>query len=468
MIPVVAPEEMAAIDAAAPEPVDVLIGRAGAATARAALRLLGGVYGRRVVVVAGKGNNGNDGRDAATRLVRRGVRVSVIPAAEAPPELPPADLVIDAAYGTGFRGEYQAPRPIARVRRRSSGSEIPAAPVLAVDIPSGVDGLTGQASGSPLAATATVTFAAYKPGLLLQPGRGLAGDIELADIGLDVSSARAGVVERGDVVGWLPRRSATAHKWNAALLVVAGSPGMTGAAHLVAATAQRAGAGMVRCLVPGSPQASMPIEAVGVLQPDEGRWIDAVTRELEAGRIHALVIGPGMGTSEEALGAIRHIVSSSARDTPLVVDGDGLTALGTAAAEPLGGRAVPAVLTPHDGEYSRLFGTRPGGDRCQAARDLAGRTQAIVLLKGPTTVVGHPDGRVRLVTTGDQRLATAGTGDVLAGIIGALLAQGVDPFDAAAAGAWLHGEAARQGPPAGLVASDLLTTLPAVVALRTI
>lgn len=469
MIPVVTPEEMAAIDAAAPEPVEVLIGRAGAATARAALRLLGGVYGRRVVVVAGKGNNGNDGRDAAVRLARRGLRVDVILAAEALSELPPADLVVDAAYGTGFRGEYQAPRPTANLRQQGPRTREPGPPVLAVDIPSGVDGLTGQASGSPLAATATVTFAAYKPGLLFHPGRELAGEVHLADIGLDVSSSTIGVVEPADVAGWLPQRPATAHKWNAALLVVAGSPGMTGAAHLVAAAAQRAGAGMVRHLATGSGSSqtsSMPIEIVGAPQTDP--WTEALTSELEGGRIHALAIGPGLGTSEKTLEAVRQAVSGGpARGVPLLVDGDGLTALGAAAAELLSGRSSPAVLTPHDGEYSRLMGARPASDRCQAARDLASRTQAVVLLKGPTTVVAHPDGRVRVVTSGDQRLATAGTGDVLAGTIGALLAQDVDPFDAAAAGAWLHGAAASRGPAVGLVASDLLATLPAVIASRT-
>ena len=191
MIPVVTPEEMGAIDAAAPEPVDVLIGRAGAAVAQAAIDLLGGTYGRRVVIVAGKGNNGNDGRDAAARLERRGVRVQVIPADLAPAALPPADLVIDAAYGTGFRGTYEAPDP---------GD----APVLAVDVPSGVDGLTGVASGRPLRAVRTVTFAALKPGLLFHDGLVLAGDVHTADIGLDVSSATVHQIEASDVAAWLP------------------------------------------------------------------------------------------------------------------------------------------------------------------------------------------------------------------------------------------------------------------------
>ncbi|HEX6570081.1 MAG TPA: NAD(P)H-hydrate epimerase, partial [Acidimicrobiales bacterium] len=238
MRPVLTPEEMGAVDAAAPEPVEVLIGRAGAAVARQALDMLGGAYGRRVVVVAGKGNNGNDGRDAARRLRRRGVRVRVVDAAPTPERLPAADLVIDAAYGTGFRGDYAPPDPAG-------------APVLAVDIPSGVDGLTGQVPSAAVRADRTVSFAALKPGLLFHPGRTLAGEVVVADIGLGVSGARITVVEAADVGAWLPPRPADSHKWRSAVVVAAGSPGMTGAAHLAARAAQRAGAGMVRVASPG-------------------------------------------------------------------------------------------------------------------------------------------------------------------------------------------------------------------------
>jgi len=187
VIPVVTPAEMRAIDEAAPEPVDVLIERAGEATFRAALDLLGGTYGRHVVLVAGKGNNGADGRSAARRLRRRGVRVVVLDATALPADLPDADLLIDAAYGTGFRGDWTPP------------PAPPGAAVLAVDIPSGVDGLTGQAHGAPWRADVTVTFAALEPGLLLRDGPDLAGDVRLADIGLDTTSARIHVVEPADV-----------------------------------------------------------------------------------------------------------------------------------------------------------------------------------------------------------------------------------------------------------------------------
>lgn len=447
MRPVLTPEEMGAVDAAAPEPVEVLIGRAGAAVAREALAMLGGAYGRRVVVVAGKGNNGNDGRDAARRLRRRGVRVQVVEAADAPERLPAGDLVIDAAYGTGFRGEYDPPDPAG-------------APVLAVDIPSGVDGLTGRVAGRAVRADRTVTFAALKPGLLFHPGRALAGEVVVADIGLDVSGARLGLVEAADVAAWFPARPADSHKWRAAVVLAAGSPGMTGAAHLAARAALRAGAGMVRVAIPGlDHDPGLPTEAVGIPVPPAG-WDTQVLEQLD--RAGALVLGPGLGRAAPTEAAVHQVARSAA--VPTVIDGDGLTALGEQARERLAPRRAPAVLTPHDGEFARLAGHAPGDDRVAAARALAATTTAVVLLKGPTTVVAHPGGRACLSTTGDARLATAGTGDVLSGVVGALLAQGVEPLAAAAAGAWLHGRAALAGPARGLVASDLVDALPVVLA----
>lgn len=442
MIPVLTPAEMAAVDAAAPAPVEELIERAGTAVAAAALRMLGGGYGRRVVVLAGKGNNGADGRSAATRLRRRGVRVEVLDARAAPPALPPADLVIDAAYGTGFRGEYVAP-------------ETAGAPVLAVDIPSGIDGMTGAPSERVLAADATVTFAALKPGLLFEPGRSCAGVVALADIGLDVSGGSAHVVEASDVAEWLPARPAEAHKWGSAVMVVAGSPLMTGAAHLAAAAAQRAGAGMVRLATPGvSHDPGRPTEAVGMRLPETG-WAESLSKE--AHRFRGAVVGPGMGTDLATQGGIRMLLGSL--PVPTVVDGDGLTALGRELTV-VRDRVAATVLTPHDGEFERVTGAPPEDDRIAATRSLAHAAGSVVLLKGPTTVVAEPGGRVLIVMTGDARLATAGTGDVLAGVIAALLANGVPAFHAAAAGAWLHGRAACFGLPVGLVARDLLDLLP--------
>lgn len=446
VIPVLTPAEMAAVDAAAPEPVEELVERAGAAVAREALRMLGGGYGRRVVVLAGKGNNGADGRSAARRLARRGVRVEVVDALDAPARLPDADLVVDAAFGTGFRGKWDAPK-------------VGGTPVLAVDIPSGVSGLTGEAAGRVLSADRTVTFAALKPGLVLEPGRSLAGPLAVADIGLDVSAATAHVVERADVAATLPERTPDAHKWASPVMVVAGSPGMTGAAHLAAAAAQRAGAGMVRLATPGLvDDPNRPTEAVGLRLPDDG-WAEAVSRELH--RFRALVVGPGLGTSMATQGGVRLLLGSA--PVAAVVDGDALTAIGRDLAV-VRDRVAATVLTPHDGEYARLTGSPPGPDRLGAARALAAEAGVVVLLKGPTTVVADPVGTVRIVTSGDERLATAGTGDVLAGCIAALLARGVPSLDAAAAGAWLHGRAGAHGPRHGLVASDLLDLLPLALA----
>jgi hydroxyethylthiazole kinase-like uncharacterized protein yjeF len=446
MLPVLTPDEMGAVDAAAPEPVEVLIERAGFAVAREALRMLGGGYGRRVVVLAGKGNNGADGRAAAARLRRRGANVVVVDALDAPARITACDLVIDAAYGTGFRGDYHAP-------------EVGASRVLAVDIPSGVDGCTGEAAGHVLQAERTVTFAAVKPGLVLGAGRDLAGEVVVADIGLPATS-QVGVVEVADVASWLPGRATEDHKWRSAVLVVAGSPGMTGAAHLAARAAQRAGAGMVRVGSPGVvDDLRRPVEAVGLELPRTG-W-DTKVVEL-VGRFGSLVVGPGLGRDGATLAAVRALLGAA--DLPTVLDADGLIALRGALAPAARRRPADTVLTPHDGEYEQLMGERPGPDRIAAARRLAAMSGSVALLKGSTTVVAHPDGRVRISTTGAPRLATAGTGDVLSGVIGALLARGMPPLEAAAGGAWLHGRAAHLGAAEGLVAGDLPDLLPAVLA----
>ncbi len=437
MIPVVTPEEMRSIDQDSPETTEVLVQRAGMAVARHALHMLGGGYGRRVVVVAGKGNNGADGRAAAGRLRRGGVRVRLFQAAGTPERLPPSDLVIDAAFGTGFRGEYRAPDPAG-------------APVLAVDIPSGVDGLTGAAGESAVRATSTVTFAALKPGLLLGRGPERTGPVELVDIGLDVSRARIHLVQDEDVGAFLPRRSRESHKWRSAVFVAAGSPGMMGAPVLVARAALRAGAGYLKLGVPGAALEQMPSgsEVVGSALPSEG-WATEVLRDSE--RCKAVVLGPGLGRGEGTLAEVRRLLAES--PAPVVVDGDALAAVD-------GRLGAEAVLTPHDGEYERLTGSPPGPDRLDAARSLAARVGAVVLLKGPTTVVANPEGEVLISVTGDARLATAGTGDVLSGVIAAFLAQGMDPMRAAGLAAHVHGSAARLGPARGMVAGDVVELLP--------
>jgi NAD(P)H-hydrate epimerase len=289
-----------------------------------------------------------------------------------------------------------------------------------------------------LAADRTVTFAAWKPGLLFPPGRDLAGRVEVADIGLAVGGAAAQLLERSDVVERWPTRGAAAHKWHAALRVVAGSRTMPGAAALVAAGAVQ-----------------QPLPAIG--------WADEALRSFD--RFHAAVIGPGLGRADEMAASARHTVVHA--PVPLVVDGDGLFALAwnaDGAATLLRRRSAPTVLTPHDGEYQLLTGARPVADRIVAARRLAFDTGCVVLLKGPTTVVADPSGQAIVVTAGDERLATAGSGDVLAGIVGALLARQVPAFDAAAMGAWVHGTAARRCAGEGFIASDLPAALPGLLA----
>jgi hydroxyethylthiazole kinase-like uncharacterized protein yjeF len=448
VIPIVTPDEMRAIDLAAPEGLKVLVERAGREVARVALSMLGGSYGRRVAIICGKGNNGADGRIAAAVLEARGIRVEIFTPDVVWPGDRSFDLVIDAAFGTGFRDSYDAPRVPRGI------------PVLAVDIPSGVDGLTGVANGSPLEATSTVTFGALKPGLLLADGKRLSGDLFVSVLGLDVSRANAWLVEAADVVRWVPHRDQAAHKWKASVWVAAGSPGMQGAARLVAAAAQRAGAGMVRLGSPGcAPDPFAPTEVITRALPAEG-WAADVLADLK--RFQAMIVGPGLGRLNAAVGGVRQLVNAAR--LPIVIDADGLLAVSVGdggAAELLKSRVHPTVLTPHDAEFSMLFGEMPGADRMTSCRYLAARTGSIVLLKGPTTIIAAPDGRHYVVTEGDERLATAGTGDVLAGIIGGLLARGVPAFEAAAAAAFLNGRAAKLGHPDGLVASDLIDLLPA-------
>lgn len=435
--------EMAAVDASAPEPVEELIERAGSAVAWAALRMLGGAYGKRVVVIAGKGNNGADGRAAARRLSERGVRVQVFDAAHAPARLPRADLVIDAAYGTGFRGEYVAPDPVG-------------APVLAIDVPSGVNGDTGVACKGAVVATRTVTMGALKPGLLLADGPDHAGEVVVESIGLDTTSERVHVVEAADVRVWVPRRARDSHKWRGAVCVIGGSPGLYGAAGLAAGSAQRAGSGMVRLAIPGGTPSGppKPISSLGADLPLR-HWARAAIDATE--RCSAAIIGPGLGRSHDALDNAAQVVAET--NIPLVVDADALD-LSVIRREVIKAREAPVVITPHDAEFERLSGRYPGPDRIGDVCALARSTGCVVLLKGPTTIVADPNGRVLLSMSGDQRLATGGTGDVLSGILATFCARDVPVFEAAAAAAYVHGVAGRFGPSDGLVAEDLVRLLP--------
>jgi NAD(P)H-hydrate epimerase len=458
--PVLTIEEMRAADAAALREVTetTLVERAGTAVAVAALRLLGGAYGRRVVIIAGRGNNGADGRVAARVLSRRGARVTVVAAGDTDP-VPPCDLLIDAAYGTGFRGRYDAP-------------DLPEdVPVLAVDIPSGVSGDTGKSSGRPFRAVRTVTFAALKPGLLQGDGAELAGEVEVADIGVPFDRPDIGVVQDADILRLLPARPHQAHKWQTAVAIVAGSPGMEGASALCARGASHAGAGMVRLAVPGADVGKgtrpgpWPVEAVRFALSESG-WATEVLEVLE--RCGALVVGPGLGRDDVVRSEIRRLIGRS--PVPVVADADALAALDDAegARKVIGETNQPVVLTPHDGEYRMLTGQDPGDDRLAAARHLADRAGAVVLLKGSPTVVVQPSANptgsahpadprpTALVSmSGSSRLATAGTGDVLSGVIGAFMARGLRALPAAALAAHVHGRAAGLGPAEGLVAGDL-------------
>ncbi len=376
-------------------------------------------------------------------LARRGARVTVIAAADAPAALARCDLVIDAAYGTGFRGSYDAP------------AVPPGVPVLSVDIASGVDADTGAAPGAPFRATDTVTFAAYKPGLLQGAGVGCSGAVQVVDIGVALPPSRAALIEDADVAAHVPPRPRQSHKWSTALGIASGSVGMEGSAILCTRGAMAAGAGMIRLGNPGNPSAAWPTEAVRV-RLDGPRWAEDFLSATE--KCRAVVIGPGLGTDATTQEEIRTVIARAPH--PLVIDADAITALGDAAAarRALAQRRDPTVLTPHDGEFARVAGAAPGDDRLAAARDLASRIGAVVLLKGPLTAVaapqeGFPD--VLLASAGVPALATAGTGDVLSGVIGAFLARGVPAHLAAALGAHVHGRAAARGRPEGLVAGDL-------------
>lgn len=462
MLAVLSRAEMAEVDAAAVAGagLEELVARAGHVVCVGALDLLGSSYGKRVVVLAGGGNNGADGRTGAALLARRGVRVTIVEVSRSsrpPARLPPCDLVIDAAFGTGFRGSYSAPEPPA------------GAAVLAVDLPSGVDADTGLAAGGAVRASATVTFGALKPGLLFGAGRELSGRLRLARIGLDTSGATVHLIEDADLAGVVPVRPRGGHKWSAAVYLVAGGVGTEGAGSLASLGCLRAGSGMVRLFRPrpsgesgGSGSGSLsfassgpsdPLEVVRRHLATEADLSETVLADLGASR--ALVVGPGAGTTDELAHQLRELVRRA--PLPVVLDADGLSALGSLdqATSVLGSRSHATVLTPHDGEYARLAGEKVPADRLGAARALSARLSSIVLLKGSTTTVAAPDGRALVVTAGSDRLATAGTGDVLSGVIGAFVARGIDPFAAAALAAHVHGRAASRSPVDALVASDL-------------
>ena len=432
-------------DANASVGIEALIARAGHAVAQNAIAMLGKVYGKRILLVAGKGNNGADGRVAGDILCARGARVDEVSPADfrAVPE--DYELVIDAAFGTGYRESSNWNPPT------NSHS-----PVLAVDIPSGVFADTGEVHRA-LHADVTVTFAALKPGLLFGDGAKYAGDLVVADIGLDIPVADqyAQWVDTDDVVNLLQFRQVQAHKWNHGVKVIGGSRGMTGAVRLSSSAALHAGAGIVHAFVPGA--AALPADPVEVVWhslPDE-EWGVVISDEDK--RFKAAVVGPGIGRADAtARSAAKFAVDSP---MPTVIDGDALYAIATVGVESLKHAKAERVLTPHEGEYAMLMGAKPVSDHIEAARSLSQRSGQVVLLKGPVTVVADSD-RAWVMECGDERLATAGSGDVLSGVIGALLALGHDPATGAVCGAVIHGEAALRLHSVGMTAGEL----PAAVA----
>jgi NAD(P)H-hydrate epimerase len=494
--PVLSPAEAGALDAAAQErgvSAAVLMENAGREVGGAAVRLAGGSYGRRALVLCGRGNNGGDGFVAARYLAAWGMGVTVLvlepEAAPREPaaanlerlrasrarvrpwtdpagarELARADVAVDAIFGTGFRGV-----PEGAARAAIEALDGAGVPVVAVDIPSGVDGSTGGVAGAAVRADLTVTFGAAKPGVVLHPGAARAGVVEVADIGFppDLVRSDVGLVEASDVAAWVPRREPDTHKRAAGYaVVVGGSRAMTGAVALMAGGAYRAGAGLVAAAVPTS---ILPVvqgrvlEAVFAPLPetDAGTAAGGTDRLAQIlGQARSIAIGPGMTTDERTAAWIRDLVRSS--EIPVVLDADGLNAFAGRAADLADRKAEGLVLTPHAGEFARLAETGPGeldADRLGAARSLAARTRAVVLLKGSRTVVAAPDGRIRINPTGGPVLATGGTGDVLTGMIAGLLARGLVPEAAASAAAYVHGVAgARAGERAGegVTAGDVL------------
>ncbi len=426
-----------------PESVPELMERAGAAVAHEAMRAFPAA--RSFACVCGGGSNGGDGRVAA-RVLREAGHV-----ADETDDPNGYDVILDALFGTGFRGE---PRPEATALiERMNDAE---APVVSIDVPSGVDASTGEVAGSAVEAELTVTFHGSKVGLVVAPGRFHAGGVVVADIGLE--RARTAVRRATPaLLAAIPRRGERDTKYSSgSVLVVGGQPGMTGAACLTALAALRADAGYVTLAIP---EESLAAAEVIALEPVKLAWSDddaVETIAAAAERANALAIGPGLGRSEERHALVRALLEQV--DLPAVVDADALFEL-----EPVE-RTAPTVLTPHAGELGRLLGRDSewvGAHRLEAAREASERFQAVVLLKGADTIVAAPDGSAVVCDLGPPSLATAGTGDVLTGVVGAFLSKGVEAMTAAAAASVAHGLAAAAVPHrAGLVASDLLSYLP--------
>jgi ADP-dependent NAD(P)H-hydrate dehydratase / NAD(P)H-hydrate epimerase len=453
----------------------------------------------RIVAVCGKGNNGGDGFVAGRLLRDRGREVDVLLLgqveelrgdarvnAERLPGSPPAPFavsalegaagIVDAILGTGFSGEPREPAAgaIAAMNSASGGGC-----VVACDVPSGVDASTGEVAGAAVRAHATATFNAAKPGLWIDPGKMHAGEVRVIDIGIPAGGPgepSVGLISDRATDG-IPRRGRSSNKFAAgSVLVCGGSLGLTGAPCLASESAMRAGAGYVTACVPASLNMifeSRLLEVMTVPLPDtdgslEPRGVEKVLER--ADRVDALVLGPGLG---RATGSQEFaLLLARAAPVPLVLDADGLGAH-AGSLSLLAEREAATVLTPHAGELARLLATDSdaiGARRLSSARRAAREAQAIIVLKGDDTLVAAPDGRVGVSRGGAPALATAGTGDVLSGVIGAFLAKKMDPFHAACAGVLVHVRAgmlsAQEIGPEGVIAGDVIASLPHALAAR--
>jgi hydroxyethylthiazole kinase-like uncharacterized protein yjeF len=453
----------------------------------------------RVVVVCGKGNNGGDGLVAARLLRGRGRDVEVLllgdpaelkgdarvnyerlpgspPGPVAPEALAGASAIVDALLGTGFSGVPREPVASAIDTISRADGE---ATVIACDVPSGVDASTGEVASMAVTAHTTVTFHAAKPGLWILPGKEHAGEVRVIEIGIpdgEPLDAQVGLIEDA-VTEAIPRRGRESTKFVAgSVLVCGGSIGLTGAPCLASESAMRAGAGYVTALVPASLNAifeSRLLEVMTVPLPDEDGSFTADGAELvleRAGRADSLVLGPGLGRSDTAKALARRVASEIT--VPLLLDADGLGAH-AGRLETLAARSAATVLTPHAGELARLLGCESAdvqAHRLRSVREAASRSNAIVVLKGDDTIVARPDGRAAVSRGGSSALATAGTGDVLSGVIGAYLAKGMDPFHAACAGVYVHARAGRIAAERigaeGVIARDVIEALPPALGAR--
>lgn len=458
-------------------PSIVLMENAGRHVFKTTKDLLGGVCNKRIIVVAGSGNNGGDGFVAARHLRDAGAEVTILllanpekikgdakvnleilrntgadirqvfEAVEIKSLFAQTNVIIDAIFGTGIKGDITGlPKEIIKAINDSER------PVISVDIPSGIDADTGQVLGISVKADVTVTFALPKLGIVIYPGAEYVGRLVVGDIGIPkqlFNEINVELTEASYVAERLPARPPNAHKGTfGTVVVVAGSAGLTGAAAMAGESALRVGAGLATVAVPLSLQDVMAVKLTEVMTSglpethERSISIRALDGALKlADKATAVVLGCGLGTHSETCEFVHAFVRAVQK--PLVIDADGLNALSRDTSI-LEGAHSDLILTPHPGEMARLLGTDTAtiqADRVGAAREAASRFRSIVVLKGARTLIAHPDGRMFINPTGTSGLATGGTGDVLAGAIGGLMAQGMNMWDAAVCGVYIHGRA---------------------------